>query len=143
MSHSSFLRQFATSTAFVAWLGALLLVGGCSSIQVTGRDLYSSHSSEEEQTDEIRYSMGGTARSPDIQSRINRAIAHRDLVLGMSMAEVQHAWGQPLEIESAGHSRYGNERWIYRTGLSSKYGLGGKTRAVYFESGRVVGWQSE
>jgi hypothetical protein len=118
-----------------------IALAGCSSIQVTARDIYSSQPAKEE--DEIRYSMAAVSRTPEQEQKISRAVASKDLVLGMSMAEVQHAWGQPTDIESAGHSRHGNERWIYRSGLSSRYGLGGETRAVYFESGRVVGWQSE
>ena len=127
----------------LCWGGILAVTcTGCTSVQVTGRDLYSSQPVEEEHEDQIHYSMATAQRTEEQQTKVSRAIARSDLVAGMSMAEVNSAWGEPLEVQNAGQIRHGNERWLYRTGLSSKYGLG-QTRAVYFEGGRVVGWQTE
>ncbi|MGK5082111.1 hypothetical protein WDW37_02310 [Bdellovibrionota bacterium FG-1] len=63
------------------------------------------------------------------------------LVLGMPMNQVMALWGQPSQVESAGDSREGNQRWTYFSGLSSRWGLGGR-RVVFFEGGHVAGWQT-
>ncbi len=146
---SSWTRKvWAGIAALGIGVGLPIAQTGCSSIQVSAHDLYSSLPKEEEAVepyheDEIRTSMSGKSRPEEVQERVDRAIAHSDLLLGMSMAEVRDAWGAPVETENAGLARNGNERWIYRSGLSGRNGLKGETRAVYFESGRVSGWQSE
>ena len=60
---------------------------------------------------------------------------------GMAMDEVTGVWGEPSQVDSAGDSRDGNQRWTYYSGLSSRYGLGSK-RIVYFENGKVAGWKN-
>mgnify|MGYP001561987397 CR=1 FL=1 len=118
------------------------LATGCSSVEVTGRDLYSTlPPSNGDVSDEIHYSRA-VARDPATSESIRSALARRDLVQGMSMTDVREVWGEPGEVETAGSPTYGNQRWIYYTGLSSQNGLG-SARSVYFEAGRVIGWQSE
>ena len=51
---------------------------------------------------------------------------------GMSKDEVVHSWGRPARIDIAGNPSNENERWAF-------YGNGG-VRYIYFESGRVEGW---
>jgi hypothetical protein len=63
------------------------------------------------------------------------------LSLGMSMGQVIALWGDPSDVESAGDSRQGNQRWTYFSGLSSRWSVGAR-RVVYFESGRVAGWNN-
>jgi hypothetical protein len=81
------------------------------------------------------------------QARIARARAvsfgrqNRDVVLGMDMRDVLGVWGEPTDIERAGLPEHGNERWIYSTGLQSRWSLR-EARVVYFEAGRVVGWET-
>ncbi len=77
--------------------------------------------------------------APDRHRRVRRAIQSQDLILGMSTSDVRFAWGEPRDVENAGHPRLGNQRWIYQTGLLG--GLG-STRIVYFEGGKVVGWEN-
>jgi hypothetical protein len=63
----------------------------------------------------------------------------RDIFLGMEMRDVRDIWGIPLDIESAGDPRSGNQRWVYPGSLEwVSYGK----RLVYFEAGRVVGWET-
>ena len=61
------------------------------------------------------------------------AIRNRDILLGMSKNDVIKAWGRPDRIDVAGDPSYENERWAYL--------VRGERRVVYFESGRVEGWQ--
>lgn len=64
-----------------------------------------------------------------------------DVTLGMSSQQVYSVWGEPADIETAGDPRYGNQRWIYYLGLSSPWSMR-QARVVYFEQGRVVGWET-
>ncbi len=75
------------------------------------------------------------------QNWIRAAKRTHDIVKGMAMTDVQSAWGQPHAVETAGDARFGNERWIYREGLSQKWGTK-SARVIYFEDGRVVGWET-
>jgi len=53
--------------------------------------------------------------------------------LGMSKSEVMSSIGQPQRVEVAGNPNFENERWVYNRNGASKY--------IYFESGRVEGWE--
>lgn len=67
--------------------------------------------------------------------RVKRAIASRDVVLGMTRREVSDSWGHPTQREVAGRGDGGHERWTY----GSRFSLSG-SRTVIFENGRVAGW---
>lgn len=72
---------------------------------------------------------------------IHRALESGDVTLGMSMNEVIAVWGQPRETETAGDPQLGNQRWIYSD--SRFKGWRPKSpRIVYFEEGRVAGWEN-
>jgi hypothetical protein len=62
------------------------------------------------------------------------------VVLGMPMRDVRNLWGNPVEVDPAGDTAHGNERWIYREGFSN-VGLE-SSRVLYFENGRLAGWQT-
>jgi len=64
-----------------------------------------------------------------------------DVRLGMSMAEVQSNWGHPRHVLFAGTQTDGNQKWVYPDGSTSSFGLG-QSRVIYFEQGRVVGWET-
>jgi hypothetical protein len=55
------------------------------------------------------------------------------VTMGMSKAEVMKVFGKPSRVEIAGNPSFENERWLYSVNGASKY--------VYFESGRVEGWE--
>lgn len=55
--------------------------------------------------------------------------------MGMTKDQVIHKWGQPSNVEVAGHPRNENERWSFH--------VAGKVRQIYFASGRVEGWVLE
>jgi len=73
----------------------------------------------------------------DIQS----ALESGNIVLGMSMDQVLSAWGRPRNIETAGDPGYGNQRWVYQDGLSGRWNIN-PSRTVYFEEGKVPGWET-
>jgi hypothetical protein len=66
---------------------------------------------------------------------------YKNLILGMSMPRVRSLWGNPQDVETAGDPSQGNQRWIYSEGIKSRYGLA-SNRVIYFEDGRVAGWES-
>ena len=73
--------------------------------------------------------------------RIREAVAYRELVPGMEMSQVRSVMGEPYDIETAGDPGRGNQRWIYPLGLSGRFGLGSQ-RMLYFEDGKLVGWEN-
>ena len=88
-----------------------------------------------------------------LAERYSDAQSRREIVYGMSMRQVSEAWGSPNETEFAGSdpqsrspasdsSGEGNQRWIYWEGIGAKrYGTA-STRILYFESNRLVGWET-
>ncbi len=53
--------------------------------------------------------------------------------MGMSKSDVVANLGKPSRVEVAGNPSFENERWLYNVNGASKY--------IYFESGRVGGWE--
>jgi hypothetical protein len=62
------------------------------------------------------------------------ATRQKEIMMGMTKQEVIESAGRPDKVEIAGNPRYENERWAYSIDGSTKY--------IYFESGRVGGWES-
>lgn len=60
-------------------------------------------------------------------ARVQVAIANRELVLGMTFAEVARAWGEPDDKPMRGI----REQWLYRD----------KCAYVYFRDGKLTSWQ--
>jgi hypothetical protein len=79
--------------------------------------------------------------SQDFRWQRREALHARDLLLGMEMQDVRRAWGTPGEVQYAGETDGGNERWLYFTSPSTRWGLR-QARVVYFEGGRVSGWET-
>ncbi|MES2962885.1 MAG: hypothetical protein V4760_03275 [Bdellovibrionota bacterium] len=78
-----------------------------------------------------------TENPPEIQALIDV----NDITLGMSKEAVKSSWGEPEAVEVAGDPIYGNERWHYSEQLPSTEGYLTENRLVYFEGGRVAGWE--
>lgn len=78
-----------------------------------------------------------TTNPPEIQALVDI----NDITLGMSKSAVKESWGEPEGVEIAGNPLYGNERWHYTEQLPSTEGYNTENRFVYFEGGRVVGWE--
>jgi hypothetical protein len=76
--------------------------------------------------------------SPEFQALVDV----NDITLGMTKQAVRDSWGEPDLVEVAGNPLYGNERWHYSEQTSSTEGYRSQQRMVYFDSGRVSGWES-
>lgn len=70
-------------------------------------------------------------------------IETQDISVGMPRDYVKKSWGDPQAVEVSGNPIYHNERWKYQRMVSTPDGYKKETRFVYFESGRVVGWETE
>lgn len=77
--------------------------------------------------------------SDDVASIIEKG----DVALGMSKKAVMESWGDPDAVEVAGNPVYGNERWQYAKMVSTASGYSKEMRVIYFEAGRVVGWEKQ
>ena len=66
-----------------------------------------------------------------------------DIAIGMPTDFVKKAWGEPDLIEHSGNPIYKNERWKYIKQVSTPNGYHQEKRFVFFEGGRVVGWETE
>ncbi len=82
---------------------------------------------------------GGSGDSGFIKER--SAPMFNRLTLGMEMPQVLELWGKPTDVKAAGEPSDGNQRWVYSEGVAGLYGLG-TNRVIYFEQGRVAGWES-
>lgn len=83
--------------------------------------------------------LGNAARS--LSKKEMSAIEAADVYLGMSRKAVRDSWGDPETVEIAGNPVYGNERWQYSDYQASSDGYQLERRVIYFEGGRVVGWE--
>lgn len=70
-----------------------------------------------------------------------KTIETNDIALGMTQKAVTESWGDPDAVEVAGNAIYGYERWKYNRYVSGNDGYQKEMRIVYFEGGRVVGWE--
>lgn len=77
----------------------------------------------------------------EYHQRMREAVNYRELVPGMEMGQVRSIMGEPYDIETAGDAGSGNQRWIYPLGLAGRFGLGAQ-RMLYFEDGKLVGWEN-
>lgn len=69
-------------------------------------------------------------------------IEANDVAVGMNPQAVRESWGDPDSVEFAGKELYGNQAWRYTKMVSSHDGYKKEVRIIYFESGRVIGWES-
>jgi hypothetical protein len=76
-------------------------------------------------------------------TRMKELIDSQDISVGMPMEYVRRAWGDPLAVETSGNPLYKNERWKYMRNVPGSDGFHQQKRFVYFEGGRVVGWDTE
>jgi hypothetical protein len=88
-----------------------------------------------------RNNIWGRARMP--ATRMKDLINSQDIAVGMPMEYVRRAWGDPLAIDVSGNPVYKNERWKYMRNVPGSDGFHQQKRFVYFEGGRVVGWDTE
>ena len=82
------------------------------------------------------------SRAKDLK-QFDEIVESQDIALGMPQDYVRKSWGEPSQIETSGNSIYKNERWQYLKQVSTPQGYKQESRLVYFEGGRVVGWETE
>lgn len=83
------------------------------------------------------------SRNNSNSQEVRDLIEAQDISLGMPQEAVKKSWGDPITIEGSGNSLYKNERWRYIKYVPTPNGHRQEKRWVYFESGRVVGWETE
>ncbi len=70
-------------------------------------------------------------------------VGSQDIAVGMTADLVKKSWGDPESVDHSGNEIYKNERWKYTREVPSPSGYKRERRFVYFEGGRVVGWETE
>ena len=70
-------------------------------------------------------------------------VESQDIAVGMSSDLVRKSWGEPETVEVSGNEVYKNERWRYTRDVPTPNGYKRERRFVFFEGGRVVGWETE
>jgi hypothetical protein len=73
----------------------------------------------------------------------DEVVESADIAVGMPAEYVKKSWGEPDNVETSGNPIYRNERWQYNKQVSTPQGYKNEKRMVYFEGGRVVGWETE
>jgi hypothetical protein len=81
------------------------------------------------------------AHDETYSDEVAKVIELNDISLGMTQKAVMQSWGDPDAVEVAGNPLYGYERWKYNRYVSGNEGYQKELRVVYFEGGRVVGWE--
>jgi hypothetical protein len=82
-------------------------------------------------------------RPSEMTARYKKLIDNQDIAIGMPNEIVKKSWGDPLNVEISGNALYKNEKWRYARTLSTSEGFKQEKRVVYFEGGRVVGWETD
>jgi hypothetical protein len=82
------------------------------------------------------------SRAKDLKN-FDDVLESQDIAIGMPADYVKKSWGEPTDIETSGNPIYKNERWQYLRQVSTPQGYKQEKRLVYFEGGRVVGWETE
>ena len=72
---------------------------------------------------------------------LERAMDRGEVIVGMTSREVNAVWGHPQDVEIAGPVEFENQKWTYGSNVLRRQGIR-PTRIVYFEKGRVVGWEN-
>jgi hypothetical protein len=96
-----------------------------------------------EQKQEWLISKDLPSRSKAVTSRMQGVVDAQDIAVGMPEALVKKSWGEPQEIDVSGIPEFRNLRWKYKKFISTPDGYKSERKTVYFEGGRVVGWEVE
>ena len=73
---------------------------------------------------------------------VQTLIEENDIAIGMTRQAVRESWGPADSIDVAGNPMYGNEKWHYSGQVTSSEGYMTERRTIVFESGLVVGWET-
>ncbi len=78
---------------------------------------------------------------PTEQSQTMSPVRPGDIVLGMNQFDVSSVWGEPRRIQDAGSTGSKHQRWIYLNESTTHWDTK-QARIIYFENGRVSGWET-
>jgi hypothetical protein len=81
----------------------------------------------------------GRARRTTMQ--MQEVVDAQDIALGMPENLVKKSWGEPQNVEVSGNPSFRNQRWRYSKYVSTTDGYKTEQKTVYFEGGKVVGWE--
>jgi hypothetical protein len=84
-----------------------------------------------------------TGRAQRTTAQMQELADAQDIALGMPQTLVKKAWGEPTQVDVSGSPEFKNERWRYSKLISTPDGYKPEKKTVYFEGGRVVGWEVE
>lgn len=80
-------------------------------------------------------------RANQTKSDYQDSLEAQDIALGMPIDLVKQSWGEPELVEVSGNPQFRNERWHYHKMISTPSGYKSEKRVVYFEGGKVAGWE--
>lgn len=80
-------------------------------------------------------------RSSLVLSEMQDLVEAKDIAIGMPQSLVKQSWGNPESVEVSGNPQFKNERWLYNKFVSTPDGYKPEKKSVYFEGGKVVGWE--
>ena len=96
-----------------------------------------------EARDKFAMAKGIYFKNPKFGPDVREAVQNSDIILGMPKEAVVQSWGEPEIVEVAGNPLYGNERWKYVEFVTTQEGYQREERIVYFQNGKVAGWERQ
>jgi hypothetical protein len=72
--------------------------------------------------------------NPDLAPQVKRAIAHGEVLAGMTESDVRASVGEPDQIGTTDTDHGSRERWYYRSGSLGEVNLN-------FDDGTLTSWQ--
>lgn len=84
-----------------------------------------------------------SSRSVEVTNNMLDLVDAQDIAMGMPQTLVKKSWGEPENVEVSGNPKFRNERWRYSKYISTNDGYKLEKKVVYFEAGKVVGWEIE
>lgn len=82
-------------------------------------------------------------RAKKVTSQMQELLDAQDIAVGMPETLVKKSWGEPAHIDISGIPQFHNQRWVYSKNVSTQEGFKTEKKVVYFEGGKVVGWEVE
>jgi hypothetical protein len=82
-------------------------------------------------------------RQKNVTSQMQELLDAQDIAVGMPESLVKKAWGEPTHVDVSGIPQFHNQKWVYSKMISSQEGFKTEKKIVYFEGGKVVGWEVE
>jgi hypothetical protein len=83
------------------------------------------------------------SRIQRIKNQMKELVEAQDIAVGMPEDLVKKSWGDPEGVDVSGNPKFKNQRWRYQKFVSTQDGYRQEKKTVYFEGGKVVGWEVE